>query len=242
MNRRFADQAARAAAEDDIVLVQDYQLSLVPGFLRERRPDLRIVHFSHTPFCEPGSIRVLPDDVAVALCSSMASVRCGFHTSVGRPRTRRACARSSGPMPRSPVRSPRLSLRTLPSLHAVAGSAAARAAADELDELVGDRALLLRTDRIDPSKNVVRGFLAYDRLLEEHPEWRERVVFVAMLNASRETLAEYVAYRQEVEQAVERVNERGRRRLGSRSCSTSATTSPAASPASAATTCCSSIR
>jgi trehalose 6-phosphate synthase len=206
VNRKFADQAARAAADGDIVLVQDYQLSMVPGFLRASRPDLRIVHFSHTPFCDPGAIRVLPDDVAIALCSSMASVRCGFHT--GRwAAAYEACVRAVlGPdapfggafaAPLAP---------DAPSLHAVAEGAAAKAAAAELDELVGDRALLLRTDRIDPSKNVVRGFLAYERLLEEHPEWRERVVFVAMLNASRETLAEYAAYRQEIAQAVERVN------------------------------------
>jgi trehalose 6-phosphate synthase len=68
--------------------------------------------------------------------------------------------------------------------------------------------MVLRVDRIDPSKNIVRGFLAYDLLLETRPEWRERVVFVARLNASRESLAEYQAYRQEVESAAERVNER----------------------------------
>jgi len=54
----------------------------------------------------------------------------------------------------------------------------------------------------------VRGFLAFDLLLDRVPEWRERVVFVAMLNESRQGLPEYQAYRQEVEQAVERVNER----------------------------------
>ena len=58
-------------------------------------------------------------------------------------------------------------------------------AAVELDELVGDRKLLFRSDRIDLSKNIVRGFHVYDALLDTHPECRERVVFVAMLNRSR---------------------------------------------------------
>ena len=58
------------------------------------------------------------------------------------------------------------------------------------------------------SKNIVRGFLAYDLLLEEHPELRERVVFAALVNPSRESLPEYLAYRNEVEQAAARVNER----------------------------------
>jgi trehalose 6-phosphate synthase len=68
--------------------------------------------------------------------------------------------------------------------------------------------LLLRVDRIDPSKNIVRGFAAYNLLLTEHPELRERVVFVARLAISRQHLSDYVAYRMEVESAAELVNER----------------------------------
>jgi trehalose 6-phosphate synthase len=81
-------------------------------------------------------------------------------------------------------------------------------AARALDEIVGDRKLIVRSDRIEPSKNIVRGFLAFDRLLEGRAEWRGRVVFVAMLYASRETMSEYQAYRQEVVQTAERVNDR----------------------------------
>jgi trehalose 6-phosphate synthase len=94
------------------------------------------------------------------------------------------------------------------ALAALAASPAARRAALELDELVGDRKLVLRSDRIDLSKNIVRGFHVYDELLATHPEWRDRVVFVAMLNRSRENLAEYLAYEQEVHQAAARVNDR----------------------------------
>jgi len=89
-----------------------------------------------------------------------------------------------------------------------AASPEAREARTSLDEIVGDRQLIFRSDRIEPSKNIVRGFAAYDALLVEHPELRERVVFVAKFNASRETLPEYQAYRQEVELAADRVNDR----------------------------------
>ncbi len=190
------------------MLVQDYHLALVPGFLHEYRPDLRVVHFSHTPFCGPSSIRVLPSDVAARLCGSMATAPCGFHTrrwardfEAAAHEILGAGAELAGTFASSLGPDP-VSLRN------VASSAGAESAGDELDALIGDRLLLLRTDRIDPSKNVVRGFSAYDRLLEEHREWRGRVVFVAMLNASREGLDEYQAYRREVEQAVDRVNER----------------------------------
>ena len=80
VNRAFADRVVETASNGDIVLVQDYHLALVPGDLRKRRPDLRVVHFTHTPFCGPNSIRVLPDDVGRAICESMATVPCGFHS------------------------------------------------------------------------------------------------------------------------------------------------------------------
>src|SRR5215203_1212264 len=63
-NAAFADALAEEAAEGAAVLVQDYHLTLVPGMLRERRPDLRIGHFSHTPWAPPDYYRLLPDDVA----------------------------------------------------------------------------------------------------------------------------------------------------------------------------------
>jgi trehalose 6-phosphate synthase len=204
----FAEAAAKAASEGDVVLVQDYQLALVPGMLRGLRPDLRVVHFTHTPFCGPNSIRVLPTDVATAVCESMAQVPCGFHSA----RWARAYDASAREVlgPDAPI-APTFVAPLGPDADAlaeVAASPQAAAAARDLDALLGDRRMLLRVDRVEPSKNVVRGFAAFDVLLEQRPEWRGRVVFVARMNPSRETMAEYLAYRNEVEQAAERVNER----------------------------------
>jgi trehalose 6-phosphate synthase len=207
VNERFARAVVESAADDDVVLVQDYQLALVPALVRAARPQLRVVHFTHTPFCGPNSIRVLPTSVARELVGAMVTAPCGFHTNrwahayaasaremLGADTDPRTFAASLGPDP--------------DALQDVARSAEAQAARDELDALVGDRRVILRIDRIDPSKNIVRGFAAYDHLLDLHPEWREQVVFVALLNASREGLPEYLAYRQEVEQAAEAVNDR----------------------------------
>jgi trehalose 6-phosphate synthase len=208
VNRAFADAVVDVAADGEPVLVQDYQLTLVPHMVRERRPDLRVVHFTHTPFCGPSSVRVLPEYVAHAICSSLASVTSGFHT-VRWARAFRASvavvlgtdaalghtfAASFGPDPET-----------------LTEDAASPEVADELaalEERIGDRRLIVRSDRMELSKNIVRGFLAFDLLLEDHPELRERVVFAALVNPSRESLPEYLAYRNEVEQAAARVNER----------------------------------
>ncbi|HEY4398104.1 MAG TPA: trehalose-6-phosphate synthase, partial [Acidimicrobiia bacterium] len=197
VNRAFADRVVETASSGDIVLVQDYHLALVPGDLRTRRPDLRVVHFTHTPFCGPNSIRVLPDDVRRAICESMATVACGFHSA----RWARAYEASVDVVLGDD--SPRAATFVAPlgpdpaELGEALDSTEGRAAREELDAYVGDRLLLVRSDRIDPSKNIVRGFLAYDLLLERSPEWRERVVFVARLNKSRQGLPEYQAYAQE---------------------------------------------
>jgi trehalose 6-phosphate synthase len=76
-----------------------------------------------------------------------------------------------------------------------------------LEERVGDRQLIARSDRVELSKNIVR-LPRHDLMLEEHPELRERVTFAAMLNPSRESLPEYLAHRNEVENVAARVNDR----------------------------------
>lgn len=207
VNQAFADAALAVAKPGEVVLVQDYQLALVPGLLTSARADLRVAHFSHTPFCGPNSIRVLPDDVADAVCRSMASVPCGFHSA----RWARAYSASAREVLGTEVDTPTFVASLGPdldALHAVAGSDEAHAAGVELDEMLADRSLLLRVDRVDPSKNIVRGFAAFDLALEAHPELRDRVVFLARLNASRETMPEYLAYQNEVEQAAAAVNAR----------------------------------
>jgi trehalose 6-phosphate synthase len=144
--------------------------------------------------------------MAEALCSSMAEVPAGFHT------TRWAAAYAASArevLGRDP--SPAYAAPLGPDPDALARMAESSQVAEcvgDLDDLVGDRMLLLRVDRIDLSKNIVRGFHAFDALLTHQPEWRDRVVFVAMLNRSRSNLAEYLAYEHEVEQAAERVNDR----------------------------------
>ncbi|MGH9043217.1 MAG: alpha,alpha-trehalose-phosphate synthase (UDP-forming) [Acidimicrobiia bacterium] len=208
VNEAFAAATAKAAGDGDVVLVQDYQLALVPGALRKARPDLSVVHFTHTPFCGPEGIRVLPETVAVELCASMASVPCGFHTRRWVRNYAGAAAEVLGPEATlaTPFAAP---LGPDPAdLAETASSPEAQAAAGRFAELVGERMALVRVDRLEPSKNLVRGFAAYDLLLEARPEWRERVVFVALAYPSRQNLPEYLAYRQEVEQAAVRVNER----------------------------------
>jgi trehalose 6-phosphate synthase len=208
INRAFADAVAEHATTGDVVLVHDYHLTLVGGMLRTCRPDLRLAFFSHTPFCGPNSIRVLPDRISREMCGALAALPCGFHTARW-ARAYEASAREvlGAETPLAPSFVAPLGV-DVPTLETSVQDPAVLEASAGLEELIGDRKLIARVDRVEPSKNVVRGFLAYDLFLDEHPEWRERVVFLARRYPSRESLPEYLAYRQEVEQAAAQVNER----------------------------------
>jgi trehalose 6-phosphate synthase len=206
VNAQFADAVAQEAPDDAAVLVQDYHLTLLPPMVRDQRPDLRLVHFTHTPFAVPDLLRVLPTDPMVELLDGMAEHdACGFHSARWAASFIDACRENLGRLPQTFV-APLAS--DAGDLHASAATEASLAAFDDLDRIVGDRRLIVRVDRIELSKNLLRGFHAFDDLLERHPRWRGRVLFGAFCYPSREGLPEYLAYRQEVEWLVRRLNEK----------------------------------
>jgi trehalose 6-phosphate synthase len=206
VNRAFADRAAELAPEGAVVLIQDYHLALVAPRLIGARPDVTPVHFSHTPFSNPDGLRVLPDEMALELLDGMSENRaCTFHSGRWAENFRQTCLRYLGTEPVTAV----TPLVPDPAdVGAVADSDDCVAEGARLDGLVGDRRVILRVDRVELSKNLLRGFHAYDELFVRHPEWRERVVFLAFVYPSREGLPEYLAYRQEVEGLIDRINQR----------------------------------
>ncbi len=206
VNKLFAQAAAESAPRGSVVLVQDYHLALVGGFLRQERPDLTAVHFSHTPFSTISEIASLPDAVVRELLQAMASYdACGFHCARWEEAFLSCCARYIGEHPRTfvaPLGPDRESLKVRASSEVcVAYQQALRAQA-------GNRELIVRVDRMDPTKNLLRGFLAFEELLDQEPRRREKVVFVALTNLSRQSVAEYGIYHREVENTVSRINAR----------------------------------
>jgi trehalose 6-phosphate synthase len=206
VNRTFADAVIAEAPEGAIVLVQDYHLALVGTWLAQQRRDLRAVHFSHIPFCEPGALRILPSDVAEELLVGLSShASCGFHARRWAANFEACCQETLGFTPATFV-SP-----LSPHYDDIAALATSDDCVREqgwVDEVKGDRQLIVRVDRIEPSKNLLRGFWAFDDLLRTRTEWRGRVVFVALVYPSREGLPEYLAYRQECESVARVINDR----------------------------------
>jgi trehalose 6-phosphate synthase len=205
-NEAFAQAVAEAAPADAIVLVHDYHLGLTGSFLADTRPDLRTVHFTHTPWCEPSQLEVLPELAREELVDSMCSFgACGFHAE-------RWANAFSGSIAAVEERRPEVFVSPLAADHErimeVATSAGCASAAAALDERIGDRLLIVRSDRVELSKNILRGFRAYAELLGVRPDLHGRVVFLALAYGSRERLPEYLAYRAEAEHLVESINAR----------------------------------
>jgi trehalose 6-phosphate synthase len=203
-NRAMADVVVARAGEGDAVFVQDYHFSLLGRMLAEERPDLRAVHFLHTPFAAPDMFGVLPDDVAAELLDGMAGYSaCGFHCHQWEA-CFRACYAAAGRAAPATFVSPLGPDADV--LEEEAASPECAAAGAVLRTEVGGRRIIARTDRMEPSKNIVRGMLAFEELLTAHPEWRGQVVHVAGAYPSRQGLAEYLAYGADVEHTAERIN------------------------------------
>ena len=205
-NAAFARAVAEEAPAGAVVLVQDLHLTLVAGTLAEVRPDLRCVHFTHTPFCRADGLRVLPTNVRLELLEGMAAHRaCGFHSRRWADAFEECCRVDLG-------RSPNTFVAPLgpdaDDLAAVVGSPASQEAHSEIDAALGGRQFVVRVDRIELSKNLLRGFQAFDDLLQRYPQWRERVVFGAYVYPSREGLEAYRRYRKDTEAIVGDVNRR----------------------------------
>ncbi|MCL5947667.1 MAG: trehalose-6-phosphate synthase [Actinobacteria bacterium] len=205
-NQAFAGEIAQVADNDACVLVQDYHLALLPGILAGIRPDLRCIHFSHTPFAAPDFFGVLPTAVGRELITAMSTAKnCGFHTEKWADSYRRSCISTGIDSPTTFVSSLGVDAGLL---REEARSAKCSEAKSWVENVADGRRLIVRTDRMEPSKNVLRGLWAFDELLAEHPQWIEQVVFLVLTYPSRQNLPEYLAYASEVETTVDYLNDK----------------------------------
>jgi trehalose 6-phosphate synthase len=220
------NEALAAAALEELerepgaaVLFHDYHLYLAPGLVREARPDVVTSHFLHIPWPEPDYWHALPPELRVAVFEGLlANDVVGFHTE----RWRRAFLLSAERLLGARVdrdagtvehrgRTTRVVARPISVDPAEFERLREDPAVLEREAALLRRRpeqLVLRVDRTDPSKNIVRGFHAFALLLERHPELQGRVGMFALLAPSRQEIPEYAEYAGAVHLAAQEVNER----------------------------------
>jgi trehalose 6-phosphate synthase len=218
VNGTFAGALAEDVRDDTSVLVQDYHLSLVPSMLRDAAPHARIVHFSHIPFAGADYLRLLPREIREELLEGLLGADLlGFQTERWAENFLSACRLLEGAVVMYRRRAVRWRGRLVrvgvypisidaAQLRANASAPDVRRVRRELDRWRGERKLLLRVDRAELSKNVLRGFQAYEDFLHRYPAWRERVVFLALLQPSRREVPEYRAYSDSCVEEAGRIN------------------------------------
>jgi trehalose 6-phosphate synthase len=227
INRLFADAIARqirACPQPSLVMLQDYHLYLAPRFIRRRLrrgPKYTLTHFIHIPWPGPEIWGVLPMRMRRSILEGLCGVDLlGFQTQEDALNFIRTCE-SYLPEGHVNYRLGRVRLgnhithvRDFPisvdvnALYQLAESEEVKQYREQLVEQAGDRRLIVRVDRTEPSKNIVRGFQAYEDLLDQNPELKNNVQFLALLVPSRLEVVEYQSYLDELMAAAGRVNAR----------------------------------
>lgn len=227
MNRLFAEVIARRASAKgprQIIMLQDYHLYLAARYLREQVPPRKmptIMHFTHIPWPGPEYWRILPPAMRGSILDGMCAVDLlGFQTRDDGLNFLRSC---EAYLPEAHINYRRgwvwhrnhiSYVRDFPisidvsTVKEMSGSDEAQAYLKELKDIAGDRQVILRIDRIEPSKNITRGFMAFEEMLELHPEHHGKVVFLALLVPSRVHVSEYQEYQDGLMAAAGRVNAR----------------------------------
>src|SRR5919198_1301291 len=201
------------------VFFHDYHLYLAPRIVRDEAPDATLAHFMHIPWAQPDYWYVLPEPIRRAIHDGvLANDVVGFHTRRWRRNFLRSCSDVVGATFEPDFESAEYrGRRILVTAHPISVEV------DEFEELAASPAVLaaereiverrpefvvLRVDRTDPSKNVVRGFRAFELYLDEHPEMHGRVTMLALLDPSRQDIPEYAEYLGAIQRTARVVNDR----------------------------------
>ncbi len=206
--------------ENPVVMVHDYHLYTLPAIVREARPDVFLHHFIHIPWTQPDAWRVLPKRLRNEIYDGVLSNDIvGFHTRSYRWNFLQCCRDlmdydvdfDSGVVCTPDGREVWVRHYPLPidyeATRKVAASERTKQFEREIERRRRDH-IILRVDRSDLSKNVLRGFTAFDQFLDEHPEFVENVTFIAQLMPSRMDVPEYQEYLERIEALVAIVNHR----------------------------------
>jgi trehalose 6-phosphate synthase len=198
-------------------MVQDYHLTLVPRMLADQRPEVAIGYFCHTPWAPPEYFAILPDEVGrEVLDGILGADHAGFHARRWADAFLDCCQvilgaevdRAGGTV-RYRGHTTTVGVHPLgvdaPELRERASAADVQAHVDALTATAGGRQLIVRIDRTELSKNIVRGLAAYRELLVSYPQWRGQVTHLAFAYPSRHDLPEYREYTASVQRLAREI-------------------------------------
>ncbi|MEC9289824.1 MAG: trehalose-6-phosphate synthase [Chloroflexota bacterium] len=221
VNQAFANAViseAQALEQAPIVIGHDYHLYLMPEFVRKEVPEAVIQHFVHIPWPTPQYWHMIPDYIIRRICESLCTtdllgfqtigdVRCFLDTveefvpDVTVDRTNHTVARNGRT---TSVKVYPISIN-VEEVQRIANTPRALDYENRLSADTGD-VTIVRIDRAEPNKNIVRGFRAYELMLTRYPELKGKVKFLAFLVPSRTHIRQYQRYMDEIQQVIQQIN------------------------------------
>jgi len=221
VNQAFAQAVIDEAMESQpppIVILNDYHLYLTSAYIRKQMPNLVIQHFIHIPWPSPSYWQLLPSSMRQAILTSLCTTDIvGLQTMRDVHNFLYCCesfideAEVDYGLQTVQIDKHIVQVKAYPISVDVAGlkrmvsSARLREYEQKLRQFCGEQTIV-RVDRAEPSKNIIRGFRAFDKLLERYPQFRGKVKFIAFLVPTRTHLKLYQRYMQELTQLIGAIN------------------------------------
>ena len=216
VNALFCEEILRRIEPDDIVWVQDYQLMLLPGLLREHRPALRIGYFHHIPFPSYELFRILPERAEI-LRGVLGADLVAFHTHdymrhfIG---TAERVLHIDFRLDETQIGNRCVRVDALPmgidyaAFHGISSNAGAQPLIAKTREQFGDRKLILSVDRLDYSKGILHRLRGFGSFLERYPEYRGQATLAMVIVPSRDRVNSYADLKTEIDKEIGAINGR----------------------------------
>ena len=220
VNRKFAEKIVKESKSNQkkpLIILQDYHLYLCPKFIRGKLGDIFLSQFIHIPWPQPEYFCIIPDYMEESIITGILSNDIvGFHIEKYVKNFLRTCEKYADhvDMENNIVRygGRTIYVKNYPisvddqGLLKLSNSKEVSKKEEIIRKVKGDNFLLYRTDRADLSKNIIRGFKAYDLFLEKHPEYIGKIKFLSTGKPTRQQIKEYRDYKDEIDQVIQKIN------------------------------------
>lgn len=222
LNKRFAQKVVEESKrnhKEPLIMLQDYHLYLCPSFIRQELGDIFLSQFIHIPWPQCEYFQILPQYMRKAILEGMLSNNIlGFHIPRYVTNFIQCCEEFADKVDYEQgwvqYRGVTTHVKSYPisvdynGIKKMANSKEVRVKEELIKDIKGDKFLIYRTDRADLSKNIIRGFEAYDLFLKNHPEYHGKVKFLSTGKPTRQQIKEYKEYYELIQQKISEINDK----------------------------------
>jgi len=222
LNKKFAEKVVLESernSKEALIMLQDYHLYLCPSFIRKELGDIFLSQFIHIPWPQSEYFKIIPEYMRKAIIEGMLSNNIlGFHIPRYVTNFIQSCEEfvddvdyEKGIVYHNGIKTHVKSYPISVDYDGIKEIASSQNVVDKekiIRDIKGDNFLIYRTDRADLSKNIIRGFEAYDLFLEKHPEYYGRVKFLSTGKPTRQQIKEYKEYSESIEIIIHNINEK----------------------------------